>query len=94
MPLPPAASDAPTDFLKSVDRKLLNERKIDLLLVVPPGFQQQLARTGRATLYLLTREKDDTSRLVNARVTSIINRWKRDLARCAAGPHGAAGRRR
>jgi len=79
VPLPPSTSPVPADFPDAIDRRLLNERKIDLLLVVPPGFQSDLSDRGKATLYLLTREKDETSRLVNLRVTTVINRWKRDL---------------
>jgi hypothetical protein len=41
IPLPSAATSSRTDsadFLQPLDLSLLNERKIDLLLVVPPGF--------------------------------------------------------
>ncbi len=73
---PPAA---PGGLPAGVDRTLLEQRKVDVILVVPPGFQQTLAATGRADVYLLWRDGDDSSRLVNDRVTAILGRWKREL---------------
>jgi sodium transport system permease protein len=77
--VPLGSATDPDAFLAGVDRTLLNERKIDVLLVVPPGFQETLARQGQATLFLLSRAKDDNSRLVDIRVTAMLNRWKQDL---------------
>jgi sodium transport system permease protein len=58
---------------------LLNDRSINLLLVVPDGFQQELARGRKASLLVLTREKDDTSKRANQVLTIAITAWKRDL---------------
>ena len=52
-PMPLHLLDDPDTFLEGVDRSLLDDRKIDVLLVIPPGFQEQLAREGQATLFLL-----------------------------------------
>jgi sodium transport system permease protein len=71
-------SDLP-DLLRRIDRSPLDDRKVDLLLVVPPDFRQQLQQNGRPTLYLLTREKDQHARLVTNRVRSILGRWKKYL---------------
>jgi len=59
----------------------LDNRTVDVILVVPPGFQQTLAATGRGDLYLLARDRDETSRLVNLRVNGVLDRWKQDLKR-------------
>src|SRR5262249_501941 len=40
---PPSPSD-PADFLAAVDRTPLDDRQVDLLLVVPPDFREQLER--------------------------------------------------
>jgi sodium transport system permease protein len=64
------------DYLRRIDRTPLDNRQVDLLLVVPPDFQQQLEQNGRPAIYLLARDKDDHSRLVNTRVRAILNRWK------------------
>jgi sodium transport system permease protein len=61
-----------------VDRTLLDGRKVDVILVVPPGFQQWLATTGQGDIYLLSR-RDDTSRLVRARISAVLGRWKQEL---------------
>jgi hypothetical protein len=75
---PPSPSD-PADFLADCDRTPLNDRQVDLLLVVPPDFREQLEKGGRPALYVLARDKDDHSRLVNGRVTLVLNRWKKQL---------------
>jgi sodium transport system permease protein len=74
--------DVDPDALRDrIDKTPLERRQVDLILVVPPGFQSQLQQGGRPSLLLLSRDKDDTSRLVNLRVRSILKRWKDDLKR-------------
>src|SRR5207237_675343 len=51
-------------LLRQVDRGPLDSHKVDLLLVVPSDFQEQLERSGQAELFVLTREKDESARLV------------------------------
>ena len=73
----PATADA--DVLRAPYRRWLDERKIDVLLIVPPGFQERLSRGERPDLYLFTRDKDDAARMIHARVTAVLGRWFRDL---------------
>jgi sodium transport system permease protein len=85
--LPPGSADRPDRdedededadaFLAHIDRSALDAKKVDLLLIVPPDFQAKLERGDRPTVYVLTREKDERSRLVNARVHSVLARWKK-----------------
>jgi sodium transport system permease protein len=67
------------DFLKRVDRTPLDSRQVDLLLVVPANFQELLHQHGRPVLYVLTREGDDRSRLVDNRVSLVLRQWKKQL---------------
>jgi sodium transport system permease protein len=66
-------------YLKQIDRRALDGRLVDLLLVVPANFGAELEKNGRPPLYVLTREKDDRSRLVSGRVAHILGRWKKQL---------------
>ncbi len=66
-------------FLAHVDRTALDSRQVDLLLVVPANFQDILRQDGRPLLYVLTREGDDRSRLVDNRVSLILKQWKKHL---------------
>src|SRR2546430_2742163 len=45
---------------------------------VPPDFAEQLAH-GKPELHVLTREGDDRSRIVIARVNGILDKWKARL---------------
>ncbi len=72
--VPPATGD--NADLPALDRRALDARQVDVLLAVPPGFREQLARGGRPELYLLAREKDDNSRLAHNRVAGALARWK------------------
>jgi sodium transport system permease protein len=67
------------DFLAHVDRAALNNRQVDLLLVVPANFQEILRRDGRPLLYVLTREGDERSRLVDNRLSLLLWQWKKQL---------------
>jgi sodium transport system permease protein len=70
-----------------IDRSGLNKREVDVLLVVPPGFQQALATTGQADVFLLSRA-DDHSRLVRGRIADVLERWKRDLTQVRLARQG------
>jgi sodium transport system permease protein len=59
-----------------IDRSALDSRETDLLVVFDPDFESVLRAGGRPEIYLLGRAGDDRSRLVNGRVTNILNRWK------------------
>ena len=67
-----------TGRVEADDRTPLESKQVDLLVAIPPDFQAQL-REGRPVVYVLAREGDDRSRLVAARVTSVLNRWKKHL---------------
>jgi sodium transport system permease protein len=78
------ADDRPTplttpDFLSRIDRSSLDGRQVDLLLVVPADFGDRLRSDGQPSLYVLTREGDDRSRLVDNRVTHVLRQWKLHL---------------
>jgi sodium transport system permease protein len=67
------------DFPAHIDRSALDNRQVDLLLVVPPNFQEALQNNGRPLLYILTREDDEHSRLADNRLTRILRRWQQQL---------------
>ena len=62
-----------------VDRAALDTKQTDLLVVIDPDFDAVLQAGGTPAVYVVSRPGDDRSRLVNARVTSALNRWKRQL---------------
>jgi len=76
--LSPAAAE-PDAFLEHIDRTPLENRQVDLLLVVPPGFLEQLQRGERPAVYVLTREGDERSRQTNMRFAGVLARWKKKL---------------
>jgi sodium transport system permease protein len=84
----PAAGTTPSEYLEKVDRTPLDSRQVDVLLVVPPNFAEQLRRGERPVLHVLTREGDDRSRLVNNRFASVLARWKRQLKDTRLARHG------
>src|SRR5262249_11568538 len=62
----------------TVDRTPLERREVDVLLVVPEGFQEGVEFGGRPALRVLARDKDDGSRLADVRVSAALNSRKRD----------------
>jgi sodium transport system permease protein len=75
-----AGSDDESDDLGSgIDRSALDAKEVDLLLVVPPDFGAKLEQGKRPTIYLVSREGDDRSRLVRARVNVLLARWKKHV---------------
>jgi sodium transport system permease protein len=62
-----------------LDRSALEERRVDVLLIVAPHFQDQLAAGQQPYVHMITREKDDASRIASTRVSAMLGRWKRDL---------------
>jgi sodium transport system permease protein len=74
------APDAPASgWPGAIDRAPLEGKQVDLILAVPPDFRSRLEAGERPTLYLLSREGDDRSRLVNGRVHGALARWKTRL---------------
>ncbi len=76
------------DYLARIDRSALDEKQVDLLLVVPPNFEEMLRKDGRPFIYLLARESDERSRGMEHRVTSILRRWKKQLKEVRMLRHG------
>ena len=74
--------------LADIDRRALDARQVDVLLVVPADFQDKLVRGDRPELYLLTREKDETSRTAHNRVAAALARWKARLKEVRLARHG------
>jgi sodium transport system permease protein len=66
-------------FYRSVDRSLLDQRKIDLLVVVPPGFQASVRQGRQPSLFVLMRAGDEVSRTVQSRFVTLLGRWREDL---------------
>lgn len=77
--VPDADPSLPDDFLSRIDRSALDNREVDVLLIVPANFQEMLHSSGHPLLYALTRENDDRSRLVDNRLSRILQRWKQEL---------------
>jgi sodium transport system permease protein len=75
----PDLKGRPESVLGEIERSALNNRNLDLLVVVPPRFLDQLQAGQRPTLYVLTREGDDQSRLALNRLNALLDRWKEDL---------------
>jgi sodium transport system permease protein len=67
------------DWLDAVDRTPLESKQVDTLVIVPPGFWVRLESEDRPTLYVLSRENDDRSRLVGTRVHGVLARWKKRI---------------
>jgi sodium transport system permease protein len=75
----PVPDSTDSETLATPYRGWLEDRKIDLLLVVPPRLQERLHAGEQPTIFIYSREKDETSRLVNIRVSGILGRWRKDL---------------
>jgi sodium transport system permease protein len=72
-------ADPAARLLAQVDRGPLDDKLVDVLLVVPRDFLSRLAANDQATLYVLTRPGDERSRLVNTRLGAVLKRWQRRL---------------
>lgn len=77
LPGPASGGEEQSEWLKSVDRGPLNNRSVDALLVIPPGFRDRLEDGRRPVLYLLTRPTDERSRLTGQRVQQVLGEWRR-----------------
>jgi sodium transport system permease protein len=76
-------------WLGGIDRGPLRRREVDLLLVVPPGFCDQLRSDGQPALYLLTRPEDDRpGAAVRDRVQGVLARWRKRITETRLLGHG------
>jgi sodium transport system permease protein len=73
----PATSEP--NFVDHIDRSPLDDRQVDVLLVVPSDFAARLRENDRVPLYLLSRAGDEHSRLVDGRLTNVLHQWRRGL---------------
>lgn len=64
--------------LSSAEQAPLEERQVDVLLVVPADFLQRLHGGGRPTVAVYTRT-DERSRMAERRVQAVLTRWKERL---------------
>jgi sodium transport system permease protein len=84
----PADTGPPLTFLDRVDRRPLDDKQVDVLLVVSPGFAERLAAREQPVLWVLSRPGDDHSRLVSARVIILLSRWKDALKQVRLAQQG------
>jgi sodium transport system permease protein len=64
--------------LSSADTRPLDEREVDVLLVVPPDFLRRLDEGGRPAIEIYARS-DERSRLAERRIQSVLGHWKERL---------------
>ena len=76
--LTPVPGAEPTDDLAAY-RKPLEDRSVDLVVVVPPDFTRRLQDDDHPSLFILGRESDETSRVLNNRFTTILVRWRKAI---------------
>jgi sodium transport system permease protein len=78
---PPPDGGLPRTFLDRVDQQPLTTKQVEALLVITPGFAEQLEANGRPVLWVVSRPGDERSRFVARRVSNILTRWKAALKR-------------
>ncbi len=76
------------DYVAGIDRSILDNRQVDVLLVVPANFPEMLQNGGRPSLDVLTREDDEQSRFVENRLTRILRKWQYHLKEVRLLRHG------
>ena len=62
--------------LPTADRRPLDAREVDAILIVPPEFRESLSRGEVPTLEVLAREGDEMSKLAGRRVTAILREYR------------------
>ncbi|MFL5246016.1 MAG: ABC transporter permease subunit/CPBP intramembrane protease [Gemmataceae bacterium] len=75
----PGISGELDEWLKSIDRSALDEKRVDVLLIVPPDFTEQLNRSRRVAVIVLARPGDEHSKNVSQRVHVVLDQWKKRL---------------
>lgn len=92
----PALAIAPGEAAGAALAKLrlkcaaLRNREVDLLIVFDAQFASAVRAGGRPPIYIVTREGDERSQLVNNRVTHVLARWKRQLSQVRLARAGLA----
>ena len=59
--------------------RLLDDHSVDLVVIVPPDFARRLQDEDHPSLTILDRDSDETSRVVNARFTLILAKWRKAI---------------
>jgi sodium transport system permease protein len=62
--------------LSSADLAPLDNRQVDVLLVVPADFMRRLEEGGRPVIELYARSGEERSRLAERRVRNVLKNWK------------------
>ncbi|MFL5328973.1 MAG: ABC transporter permease [Gemmataceae bacterium] len=65
--------------LATNDRTPLENKQIDVMLVIPPNFHELLSTERPAKIELLTREGDESSKLAERRVRNMLDRYESSL---------------
>ncbi len=84
------APDPTTDKGQDAYRKALEDRGLDIVVVVPPQFARSVREEEPAAILMLDRENDDESHLVRSRFSTILNRWKKRIKEARLARHGLA----
>jgi len=69
---------SPTDDLAAY-RKPLEDHAVDLVVIVPNDFKRRLQDDDHPSLFVLGRDSDETSRIVNTRFTLMLARWRKAI---------------
>jgi len=57
----------------------LREKRVDVVLIIPAGFSEQLKAGNRVKLKIENRDGDEKSKLATKRLTEIVRRWEGKL---------------
>jgi sodium transport system permease protein len=81
-----AEAPAPDDF--TAYRKPLDDRSVDLVVIVPADFLRRVQDDDHPSLFVLDRDSDEYSRAVNTRFTAILARWRKAIKEIRFGQLG------
>jgi len=65
--------------LDSADQSQLDDRQVDVILVIPNGMRETLNAGNNVEVKILSRDGDETSKLAVRRLTRILRGWERDV---------------
>jgi sodium transport system permease protein len=78
-PLATGQRDGAWAFLDRIDKRPLERREADLLLVFPSNFSAELQEERTPPVYVMGRDNDERSTLAMKRMQTILDRWKSAL---------------
>ena len=82
--------DPATPEGRAAYRKSLEDRTVDLVVVVPADFARSVREERPAAVLVLTRENDDHSLAVKDRFKAVLNRWKKAVKAARLAGRGLA----